>query len=178
MRQNRTFIVWQFRIKLIFSTGIKVSIDWRKRPVKKKIALCIWTVNNISYGDEDKIRCPGLALHTMPTVSLLCAFSKIKFNVLLVTQLMSYCAWIRPVRVEVSYKIETLLYFQGSDGTTHYNNKSFSQSLNNTRIAILPTLFWPCNSKLKRPIKYATLKGNLFYQLTFYFTFTNILRYK
>ena len=35
---------------------------------------------------------------------------------------------------------------------------SFSRSLYNTRMAILPNWFWPCHSKLKRPIKSATLK--------------------
>ena len=52
----------------------------------------------------------------------------------------------------------------------------FSRSLHNTRMAILITSFWPCNSKLKRLIKSAALKGNPFYQLTSNFTFTNILQ--
>ena len=45
-------------------------------------------------------------------------------------------------------------------------------------MVILPTSFWPCHSKLIRPIKSAPLKSNPFYQMMSNFTFTNILRYK
>ena len=55
---------------------------------------------------------------------------------------------------------------------------SFSRSRHNRRRAILPTSFLLWHSKLKRPKKSATLKGNPFYQLTSNFTFTNIFRSK
>ena len=58
---------------------------------------------------------------------------------------------------------------------TKDGDESFSRSLYNTRMAILPSSFWPCHSKFKRPIMSATLKGNLFYQLTSNFIFANIL---
>ena len=42
--------------------------------------------------------------------------------------------------------------------------KSFSRSLHNPRLAILPTLCWPCHWKFKKLIKSTTLKNNPFYQ--------------
>ena len=44
-------------------------------------------------------------------------------------------------RVLSHWKIETNIQCQ----------KSFSRSLHNTRMPILPTSFWMCHSKLKRP---------------------------
>ena len=37
----------------------------------------------------------------------------------------------------------------------------------------MPSSFWLCHLKLKRPIKSPTLKDNPFYQLTSKFTITN-----
>ena len=48
---------------------------------------------------------------------------------------------------------------------------SFSRSLANTRMSILLAWFWLCHSKLKRPVKLTTWKGNPFYHPTSSFTF-------
>ena len=45
----------------------------------------------------------------------------------------------------------------------YFTNTSFSRSLHNTRMAILPISFWPRHSKFKKKtIKTTTLKGNRF----------------
>ena len=56
------------------------------------------------------------------------------------------------------------------------NNRAFHDL--STIYQHLPTSFWLGYSKLKRPIKSASLNDNPFYQSTFNFTFTNILRFK
>ena len=52
-------------------------------------------------------------------------------------------------------------------GGTNGNEESFSRSLHNTRMPILQTSFRLCHSKLKRPVKFATMKVNFFYRLTY-----------
>ena len=61
-------------------------------------------------------------------------------------------------------------------GQMGMNHSSFSRSLHNTKMAISPTSFWLCHSKLKRPVKSAAVKVYSFYQLTSNFTFANILK--
>ena len=70
------------------------------------------------------------------------------------------------------------VYEISRNGLEKDTTRIFLRSLHNTRMAILPTSFWPCHSKLKRTKKSAILKGYPIYQLTSNFTFTNILRYK
>ena len=51
----------------------------------------------------------------------------------------------------------------------------FFHDLSAIRMPSFPTLFWLCHSKLRRPIKSATLKGSPFQQLTSNLPFTKIL---
>ena len=47
--------------------------------------------------------------------------------------------------------------------STHFWPMSFSRSLDNTTMPILPTFLWLCHSTFKRPIEFVTSKCNGFY---------------